>query len=195
MRTKTFVENGIAETDQISSRIAEKRSKLNGIELGIQTAKETMKGINDKIETERRKIEAAQEFYDLVKFRTPATIKSLKYRIDNALENESGNMNQMQMIERYQWVRNTAVKLLLEIAGDGIGGIRYLDTGGLRFIDGKEYDDLVSNRKRLRELKETENKIRSDLTGIHKDVSKFIYDAVTGRVNVLFFSLLNKIEN
>jgi hypothetical protein len=91
------------------------------------------------------------------------------------------------MIERYQWVRNTAVKLLLEIAGDGIGGIRYLDTGGLRFIDGKEYDDLVSNRKRLRELKETENKIRSDLTGIHKDVSKFIYDAVTGRVNVLFF--------
>ena len=104
-------------------------------------------------------------------------------------------MNQMQMIERYQWVRNTAVKLLLEIAGDGIGGIRYLDTGGLRFIDGKEYDDLISNRKRLRELKETENKIRSDLTGIHKDVSKFIYDAVTGRVNVLFFSLLDKIEN
>ena len=182
MRTKLFVESGITEIGQISSRISEKRSELKGIELEIQDAEETINGINTKIETERRKIEAAQEFYDLMKFGTPETIKSLKFRFDIALKNESGNMNQENTIERYHWARNTAIKLLLEIAGDGIGGIRYLNTEGLRFIGGKEYDDLVSIRNKLRELKETESKIKSNLTEIHKDLSKFISDAVAGRV-------------
>lgn len=181
IQTKIFAENGITDISQISSKITEKRVELNRILYQIKTAEESLIGIRNETEIEKLKVKAAQEFYDLMKFGTPDTVGSLKYSIERALDSEDGNMNQKSATERYRYARETAIKLLLEIAGDGIGGIKYFNTSKLRFIDGKEFDDLVSCRNRINEIQAKENEIRHDLNEINENILKFISDIVAGR--------------
>lgn len=182
MQTRKFVESGITAISQISSKISEKRSELSRIENQFKAAEETLNGIRNEIDIESVKVKAAQEFFDLMKFGTPDTVESLKYSIDRALNSENGNMNQKGAADRYRYARETAIKLLMEIAGDGIGGIRYFNTAKLRFIEGNEYDDLVSYRSRLSEVYQKENEIRQELKKIHDGISEFISNIVAGRL-------------
>ena len=170
MQTKTIVENGIKDVSQISSKIKEKTIELIRINYQIDTAREEMNRIRIEEEKEKDKIKNAQDFYDLIRFGTPDTVKSLKYWTDKALERENGNMNQSSVIERYALVRENAIRILLEVAGDGIGGIKYFNTGELRFIDGKEYDELVSYRNRHYEVFDKETEITSELNQIKENV-------------------------
>lgn len=129
-------------------------------------------------------INSAQEFFDLVKFRTPGSVKSLRRSLEYALNQETGNINLESTMELYRSVRSNAVRILLEISGDGIGGIRYSDTRSLRYIDGNEYDDFLSHRKKLSELNELENKIRSELSQMQKDIVGFISDLVEEKISL-----------
>ena len=135
-----------------------------------------------EIEDERSKIESAQQFFELMKFGTPSTVRDLKNEIEKALDKEDGNFNINNVADRYKSAREVAMKLLFEIAGDEVAEVYYHNLGKLRIIDGKEYEDLISYRNRLNEIYHKEAEIKSELNEMSKDISTFISNVIEGRV-------------
>ncbi len=58
-----------------------------------------------EIEDERSKIESAQQFFGLMKFGTPGTVRDQKSEIEKALDKEDGNFNINNVTDRNKWAR------------------------------------------------------------------------------------------
>ena len=177
-----LVGNGITSIEQIDSLIDTKRSEVKDIQNEIQRYEISKERMEREIEDERSKIESAQQFFGLMKFGTPGTVRDLKNEIEKALDKEDGNFNINNVADRYKSAREAAMKLLFEIAGDEVAGVNYHNLGKLRIIDGEEYEDLISYRNRLNEIYHKEAEIKSELNGMSKDTSTFISDVIEGKV-------------
>ena len=177
-----LVRNGIISIEQIDSLIDTKRSQVKDIQNEIQKYEILKEGMEREIEDERNKIESAQQFFELMKFGTPGTVRDLKNEIEGALDKEDGNFNINNVTDRNRSAREAAMKLLFEIAGDGVAGINYHNLGKLRIIDGEEYEDLISYRNRLNEINHKDDEIKSEMNEMSKDISTFISDVIEEKI-------------
>lgn len=177
-----LVRNGITSIEQIDSLINTKRSQVKDIQNEIQKYEILKERMAREIEDDRSKIESAQQFFELMKFGTPGTVRDLKNEIEKALDKEDRNFNINNVTDRNKWAREAAMKLLFEIAGDGVAGVRYYNLGHLRIIEGEEYEDLISYRNRLNEIDHKDDEIKSEMNEMSKDISTFISDVIEGRV-------------
>ena len=182
MSDERLVRSGITSTEQIDSLIDTKRSQVKDIQNEIQKYAILKERMEREIEDERNKIESAQQFFELMKFGTPGTVRDLKNEIEGALDKEDGNFNINNVTDRNRSAREAAMKLLFEIAGDGVAGINYHNLGKLRIINGEEYEDLISYRNRLNEINHKDDEINSELNEISKDISTFISDVIEEKV-------------
>ena len=177
-----LVRSGITSIEQIDSLIYTKRSQVKDIQNEIQKYEILKEGMEREIEDERNKIESAQQFFELMKFGTPGTVRDLKNEIEKALDKEDRNFNINNVTERNRSASEAARKLLFEIAGDGVAGVRYYNLGNLRIIEGKEYEDLISYRNRLNEIDHKDDEIKSEMNEMSKDISTFISDVIEEKI-------------